>query len=1540
MPIEAFISEAYPHLKKQLNLSLEEIIAANKKLIFRGQNIGEILQKTSLSKSFQLFITDSGQLLPATDPRNHRIYFDVSYFRLALKNLPKEQQRLGNIAFVIAHEIAHSIELELREKGFLEEKSAINLPGMEDFCDALGLELMHNAGYDLKDAHFRVLGSQANSIDSEQKNISLQGRLSFHPHTPSRNDDLERLTNTVHRAEARSSLRRDNLFSDDTKVMRELEQQTKYEKWMNSEELTPYKTMVLVLQELNEFSPYQQDDNERQKIYANTEKIIDQSMFSESNKQNLKHIFYAITQRIEAITPTNVQIPSHLKRARHEYMKSSCTTLSEIQDFFKEIRSLYEILNTPGGKNIKGVGSWCFTEAVVDWVQAGLNKIVINPENITSIVPLIENINYNFDLSCVDKLNFQLGSSNNQEASIDSRINIATLFNKIKTIPDKSKTIPDLNLTAINWNSIFNKTSSPNEKTIPSVSQSPTTHPNNKSQDNISQKLSEEIEKIKDPYFLQFIIVHTNLLDFTCKNFSEAFKTKLIENETLWKRLEMEQQRKIIGENFSALIKKLNNLSDQLVDDLIRLIYHHKTNPEFASLDFLSVNKNIILERINQIKNQEQKEYCKSLLRSILERAIKDDKKVLTQDNWIELFSISFPETDLSMKEQNGIITHQNTFINNLTKEQLISLIPNLSSIFHESISTSEQYFLMALEQRFRDLIDSSYDTKHNIAHVFDFSSSNNFLIEYFEPNNHRVFRQATLDTQIFVDKSGREISDADKQTLIGLCHPNKQSYYLQTYLQQKENSGQFTADLLLELYDKLNSESLIYIKSNYKPPLSEAPGFSLEDKNRRLGITVRDMMYFRYFHNNLSSFIEKAKDGKHKGIIAWFQKYYPKSSSYRDVVLNQIYNHDGIFEEIKDKNIQKEIIGLFHDENKSSSLKLKYYNQYAGLGKTLHEDLSFLFEIYPDPSPERDIQIEKILDSHPFNLQEFNSINKEFSVNSLKYLQKADSAQTWMEEYYAHLSSEEKCSLFLWMIGKQNNKPISICNKESYLKVDLSELKDLFQFKSYRDSQIQALFAGQAGLFAKSNQQTLDNLLEKVLADYFVHEKDADVNKLKDIFKFCIKKAFHLENNVKKLKFMQNLVDLLSSSESKTFEDFACNALSISPVFVKLGQALGSQIAIKQKFPVLYSKLQSLKDNNQPLSYLTLMQAIATQSELAKQDITILQPLATASIGGTWLALINGQKKVIKVIKAGIANTIQKEKEEFTILKNQIIPEIKRIYGLEHVPDLENRIFHALEIEANLREEAANNKELGKYIKQVNSSRSRYEHAIPDIDEKNSNAIILVQDFIEGESLSAIQQRGQSEQIEKLIKESFWKQVQNGFFHGDPHSGNFIIKNNEIYWIDTGLCVKLPDNLVSFLKEKEVQSLIGELSPDAFLKLAESISQIGLDKIINSTSKEKNHLNIISGVLHLFKQRQNISKYYKLYSLLQKHNLDKPIIKFISQVGAERIKAIYEKVNKATPENRPLVLLNELDAIKDIEKPIFVDLLLLALGRGSYLFS
>jgi predicted unusual protein kinase regulating ubiquinone biosynthesis (AarF/ABC1/UbiB family)/HPt (histidine-containing phosphotransfer) domain-containing protein len=1233
--------------------------------------------------------------------------------------------------------------------------------------------------------------------------------------------------------------------------------------------------------------------------------IIDQSSFSSESKEILNQIFKGITKK------TNQSSSSRMKTSNSRSSNATSSPLSEIKldsvnkppysniiktgqllkinlesftkikNFLSEIRPLTEILNTPEGSSVSNTS--LLNSELLNWVNSELGSKQINEGNCKEAISLVHTIKYNLtNFGYSDKINFQVKDKRALAQSLE------TLY-------------------------------------------------------------------IQNPNLLKFIFAHTNLIENSGSEFSSGFKETLLNDSKFLKILGRNDLQNIFSKA-EELIQNINKFTDEQLFDALCLIYYNRVSVDNESTQYIKNNLNSITQRIDKVKKPDRQISCKELLKDIFKKLILEDKKQLSGDDYIELFKISSQAIDQSDFPLLGGLC-KNQIINNLTKEQLKKIIDNGFNSHNLGDLLPVYRNKKALQQRFCELVNLEFRDKKSQYH-FNFASSSSFLTERpdittssytrdvsigdsigdFLYVNSYTIGVSSLDSTLFIDRTGKELNDADKQTLIALTPPNQQSYYLQTYLSQKEKKGEFTQDLLSELYNKLDSATPISVNSpNYKPPLSEAPGFSMEDSNRKQFITVRDMAFHRYFHNHLQEFQKKAANEANREILNWFGKYYPDSTSYRDTILNRIYNH-GAFEQIQDKEIQKEILSLFHDDNKASGLKLKFYDQHSGRGESSQEDLNFLFNLYPEASPERDKQIEKILDSHPFTLKELNGIWDKFSDNNLKYLQKSDSAQTWYEELCSRLEPNEKSDLFLWMIGKQKNKPSSIRNEESYLGVNMDEIKDLFKFKSFRDNQVRALFAGQKGLFAKSNEFTLDRLLDQVLQDYFVKDQDKDLNKLKDIVQFSIKEIFHLENNSKKLLFMQDLADLIGADEKKDFEDFVCKTLSISPVFAKLGQALGSQVELKSKFPKLYEKLQSLKDDMSPLSYTILKKAIDTIPELADQDITIEKRIGTASIKGVWKINLNGEEYALKIRKPAIQELLEEEREEFRTLAEKITPKIKDAYALEHIPDLEKRIFYALSQECDLENEIRNNKKLNEILGQ--NQNNEYQHSTPVINSQYSNSILVLDEFSQGDNLTKLQQEKAPNQkvIEKEISQAFWKQALACFIHGDPHSSNFIITENKIKWIDTGLCIELPEKLKGFLQDPELKKIFQDFSFKEILETGQALSQYDVSKL-----NFKNPFALLGQLGHLLKnpeQRNQLQKAYSLYQIAQKHQIYKPIEDFIQRLGKERLQNIYQKVESAELSVKPLVLLNELDKMQDIEKPLFIDLFLLALGRGSYLFE
>ena len=90
---------------------------------------------------------------------------------------------------------------------------------------------------------------------------------------------------------------------------------------------------------------------------------------------------------------------------------------------------------------------------------------------------------------------------------------------------------------------------------------------------------------------------------------------------------------------------------------------------------------------------------------------------------------------------------------------------------------------------------------------------------------------------------------------------------------------------------------------------------------------------------------------------------------------------------------------------------------------------------------------------------------------------------------------------------------------------------------------------------------------------------------------------------------------------------------------------------------------------------------------------------------------------------------------------------------------------------------------------------------AVPKVYEGLTFRRILVEEYIDGTKLTnkeELEALGYDmEDISRKLILSYLKQIfKDGYFHGDPHPGNMIIKDGKIYFIDFGIMGKLNDSL------------------------------------------------------------------------------------------------------------------------------------------------
>ena len=232
-----------------------------------------------------------------------------------------------------------------------------------------------------------------------------------------------------------------------------------------------------------------------------------------------------------------------------------------------------------------------------------------------------------------------------------------------------------------------------------------------------------------------------------------------------------------------------------------------------------------------------------------------------------------------------------------------------------------------------------------------------------------------------------------------------------------------------------------------------------------------------------------------------------------------------------------------------------------------------------------------------------------------------------------------------------------------------------------------------------------------------------------------------------------------------------------LGPIFVKFGQALSTR---RDLLPVdIADELARLQDRVPPFDS---QLAMATVEAAFGQPISTLfgsfetQPLAAASIAQVHGATLpNGQEVVVKILRPGIAERIERDLEVLEALAqlaHDYWEEGRRLRPTEVVAEYRKTILDELD----LMREAANAAQLRRNFK---GSHLLY---VPEIYWDYCRVNVMVMERIHGIMISKIDElRERGTNFARLAEngvEIFFTQVfRHNFFHADMHPGNIFVQ-------------------------------------------------------------------------------------------------------------------------------------------------------------------
>jgi ubiquinone biosynthesis protein len=236
-----------------------------------------------------------------------------------------------------------------------------------------------------------------------------------------------------------------------------------------------------------------------------------------------------------------------------------------------------------------------------------------------------------------------------------------------------------------------------------------------------------------------------------------------------------------------------------------------------------------------------------------------------------------------------------------------------------------------------------------------------------------------------------------------------------------------------------------------------------------------------------------------------------------------------------------------------------------------------------------------------------------------------------------------------------------------------------------------------------------------------------------------------------------------------------------LGPAFVKLGQVLSTRPDLLP--PDYIQELSRLQDDVQPVAWSEIEQVI--QNELGRPLADIFDevntvPLASASLAQVHRAkLATRELVVLKVQRPNILRTLHTDLE--------IIHDIAR-YVHNHTPL--GQVYDLAEIAEDFADTL--NRELDYEAEGHNADRFRRNFAdepgirIPWVYWEYTTKRLLVLEYLEGIKIDQIETidaagRDRNAIANQSARMIIQEVLQDGFFHADPHPGNFIVMEDNV---------------------------------------------------------------------------------------------------------------------------------------------------------------
>lgn len=247
-----------------------------------------------------------------------------------------------------------------------------------------------------------------------------------------------------------------------------------------------------------------------------------------------------------------------------------------------------------------------------------------------------------------------------------------------------------------------------------------------------------------------------------------------------------------------------------------------------------------------------------------------------------------------------------------------------------------------------------------------------------------------------------------------------------------------------------------------------------------------------------------------------------------------------------------------------------------------------------------------------------------------------------------------------------------------------------------------------------------------------------------------------------------------------------------LGPTYVKLGQIMSSREDLIS--PEYCKELEKLRTHVEPMPYEVVEKIIIENFKKSPQDLfqSFNQtPLGSASIAQVHQAITkDGKNVVVKVQRPQIYEQMGVDVEMLRKAA-KLIHLNKVLNSVVDVDTMIDEFWQAAQQEMDFCQEATNAKKFKDNYKDWPDIK------VPFIVDDLSVSKVLVMEEVCGVTIDKkeelISLGYDPEEITYRLAENYIDQVvHSGFFHADPHSGNLMITEGQIGWIDFGMMGQL----------------------------------------------------------------------------------------------------------------------------------------------------